>query len=214
MNARCSVLAAANPKFGRFNRYKPIAEQLDLPAPLLSRFDLIFISEDRPNRERDREVVRHIMDVRNTEKLEYAIDPLLLKKYIAYARHNFKPTLTKEAEDRLEKYYVNLRSSGAGSEDMPLTITPRQFEGIIRLAGASAKVHLRNEITIDDVERVISLQEECMKQVGFDPESGQVDVDVVEGRTSQKERNHMQKATELIEKLDMIWAICPLKNSS
>jgi replicative DNA helicase Mcm len=202
LNARCSVLAAANPKFGRFNRYKPIAEQLDLPAPLLSRFDLIFVSEDRPNREHDREVVRHIMDVRNTEKLEYAIDPLLLKKYIAYARQNFKPVLTKAAEDRLEKYYVNLRCAGAGDADMPMTITPRQFEGIIRLAGASAKVHLRNEINIADVERVIRLQEECMKQIGFDPESGQVDVDVVEGRTSQKQRNNFTKTSELIEKLE------------
>lgn len=189
--ARCSVLAAANPKYSRFTPYKSIPDQLNLPASLLSRFDLIFIAEDHPNQDKDRRVAKHICQLRRKEALEYSIDPLLLKKYIAYARQNYKPKLTKEAENYMIDHYVALRNIVSDEKDSPVTITPRQFEALFRLAAASAKIHLRNEIQIEDVDRVIKLQNECMKHVGYDPDSGQVDIDRVEGLTSTKERKNI-----------------------
>ena len=81
LNTRCSVLAAANPKFGRFDQYKGVAEQIDLPSPILSRFDLYFALEDRPNVENDRKIARHILEIHKTSNVEYEIEPELLRKY-------------------------------------------------------------------------------------------------------------------------------------
>ena len=96
LNSRCSVLAAANPKFGRFDRYKSIAEQIDLPSPILSRFDLIFIIEDKPNAERDHSLAGHILKIHQDRNINYEIDPELMRKYIAYARKTVQPVLSKE----------------------------------------------------------------------------------------------------------------------
>ena len=95
LNSRCSVLAAANPKFGRFDRYKILAEQIDLPAPIISRFDLIFVIEDKPSREKDSELAAHILEMHKENTVDYEIEPELLRKYIAYARKNVNPMPVK-----------------------------------------------------------------------------------------------------------------------
>lgn len=138
LNSRCSTLAAANPKFGRFDSFKPVGEQLDLPPTLLSRFDLIFVVEDIPDQIHDREVAKHIVSLRNSEEVEFLIEPTLLKKYIAYARQNFRPKMPPSVEKMVVDYYVNMRGLN-GEEDQGVSITPRQLEGVIRLASASAK---------------------------------------------------------------------------
>jgi replicative DNA helicase Mcm (EC 3.6.1.-) len=142
LNSRCAVLAAANPKFGRFDTYKSIAEQIDLPSTILSRFDLIFVIEDKPHEERDRELAKHILKTHKEDTLHIEIEPKLLRKYIAYARKNIHPTLTDQAMKVLEEFYVSMRSS-ATDEDSPVPITARQLEAIIRLAEASARVRLK-----------------------------------------------------------------------
>lgn len=209
--ARCSVLAAANPKFSRFDPYKPIAEQLDLPASLMSRFDLIFVVEDHPDRDKDRKITKHICKLRREERLDYSIEPLLLKKYIAYARQNYKPKLTNESEEYLIEHYLSMRSMATEDKSSPVTITPRQFEALIRLASASAKIHLRNEINKDDVKRVIHLHNECMKKIGYDPDSHTVDIDRVEGRMSQNERNKIVEATEILDRLKDDYGVVPTR---
>jgi replicative DNA helicase Mcm len=200
LNSRCSVLAAANPKFGRFDRYKSIAEQIDLPSPILSRFDLIFIIEDKPNKERDYKLAGHILKIHKDSTVPYVIDPELLRKYIAYARRNVRPTLTEEASVVLQEFYVTMRG-GAVDEESPVPITARQLEALVRLSEASARIRLSNEVKKEDAERAITLQEDCMKQVGYDPDTGKVDIDKVEGRTPKSERDKMNIVIEVVKKL-------------
>ena len=200
LNSRCSVLAAANPKFGRFDRYKSIAEQIDLPSPILSRFDLIFIIEDKPNAERDHDLAGHILKIHQDSTIPYVIEPELMRRYIAYARKSVQPTLTKEAAEVLQDFYVTMRS-GAIDEESPVPITARQLEALVRLAEASARIRLSNEVLKEDAQRAIKLQEDCMKQVGYDPDTGKVDIDKVEGRTSKSERDKINIIIDVIKEL-------------
>jgi len=201
LNSRCSVLAAANPKFGRFDTYKSIAEQIDLPSTILSRFDLIFVIEDKPHEEKDRELARHILKTHKEDELLIEIEPELLRKYIAYARKNVNPKLTDEAMKVLEEFYVSMRSS-ATDEDSPVPITVRQLEAIIRLAEASARVKLKDKVEAEDAKRAIRLAKSCLKQVGYDPETGKIDIDKVEGRTPKSERDKFNILIELIKELE------------
>ncbi len=201
LNSRCSVLAAANPKFGRFDRYKSIAEQIDLPSPILSRFDLIFVVEDKPDVERDTKLANHILRIHQDNSIPFEIEPELLRKYIAYARRDIHPKLTDKAIAALQKFYVDMRS-GAVDEDSPVPITARQLEALVRLSEASAKIRLGDEVTEYDAVRAITIQQNCMKQVGYDPETGKVDIDKVEGRTPKSDRDKMRVVTELIGELE------------
>ncbi|MDD2643924.1 MAG: minichromosome maintenance protein MCM [Methanobacteriaceae archaeon] len=200
LNSRCSVLAAANPKFGRFDRYKTVADQIDLPSPILSRFDLMFIIEDKPNVENDRELAKHILTIHKENNVNYEIEPELLRKYIAYARKNANPKLTDEANEVLEEFYVSMRS-GAVDEEAPVPITARQLEAIIRLAEASAKIRLKEYVEPEDAEKAIKLQQACLKEVGYDPETGKIDIDKVEGRTPKSDRDKLQVVIEVITEL-------------
>ena len=201
LNSRCSVLVAANPKFGRFDRYKVLAEQIDLPSPILSRFDLIFVVEDKPSREGDTKLAEHILKIHQSNTVDYAIEPELLRKYIAYARKNINPTLTNDAITVLKEFYVNTRNGNA-EEQAPVPITARQLEAIIRLAEASAKIKLKDTVDREDAQRAVELQLACLKEVGVDPETGEFDVEVIEGRTPKSERDKMQRITEEVAMLE------------
>jgi len=200
LNTRCAVLAAANPKFGRFDRYKAIAEQIDLPAPILSRFDLTFVIEDKPNVENDRKLAQHILKIHQNNTVNYEIEPELLRKYIAYARRNVQPVLTDEANKVLEEFYVSVRSGGI-EDEAPVPITARQLEAIIRLAEASAKLQLKDKVEAEDAHRAIRLQQTCLRQVGYDPDTDTIDIDRVEGRTPKSDRDKINKIVEVIVNL-------------
>ena len=201
LNSRCSVLAAANPKFGRFDRYKLLAEQIDLPSPILSRFDLIFVVEDKPNRETDTELAQHILKIHQDDTVNYDIEPDLLRKYIAYARKNFHPVLSDEAITILKEFYVSTRNSSK-EEESPVPITARQLEAIIRLAEASAKIKLKDVVEKEDADKAVKLQLACLKEVGVDPETGEIDIDKVEGRTPKSDRDKLQKVIDEIGELE------------
>ena len=201
LNSRCSVLAAANPKFGRFDSYKILAEQIDLPAPIISRFDLIFVIEDKPSREGDAELAEHILKIHKENTINYEIEPELLRKYIAYARINANPTLTDEANDVLREFYVNTRNSNP-EEQGAVPITARQLEAIIRLAEASAKIKLKEYVEKEDAEKAVRLQLACLKKVGVDPETGEMDIEIMEGRPPKSDRDKIQRVTEEIALLE------------
>ena len=205
LNSRCSVLAAANPKFGRFNRFKALAEQIDLPAPILSRFDLIFVIEDKPERKRDAEIAEHILKTHQVSSIGYEIEPELLRKYIAYARKNINPELTDEANTVLKEFYVSTRNSNT-EEEGPVPITARQLEAIIRLAEASAKLKLKDKVEREDAERAVKLQLACLRKIGVDPETGEIDIDKVEGRTPKSDRDKLQRVMAEIELLQEEYA--------
>lgn len=205
LNSRCSVLAAANPKFGRFDRYKVLAEQIDLPAPIISRFDLIFVIEDKPSKEGDAKLADHILKIHQENTVEYEIEPELLRKYIAYARKNVNPHLTDEAIQVLKEFYVSTRNSNP-EEQGPVPITARQLEAIIRLSEASAKIKLKETVDKEDAERAVKLQMACLKEIGVDPETGEIDADIVSGGTPKSDRDKIQTVTEEIKLLEEEYA--------
>ncbi len=201
LNSRCSVLAAANPKYGRFDRFKPTAEQINLPSTILSRFDLIFVIEDKPDPVKDKKLASHILRIHKDTSIPFEIDPELLRKYIAYARKEMHPKLTQEAIRVLQEFYVGMRGGVDDEEDSPVTITARQLEALVRLSEASARIRLGEEVTDYDARRAILLQQKCLKQVGYDPETGKVDIDKVEGRTPKSDRDKFRIVAQTIKRL-------------
>ncbi len=197
--AQVSVLAGANPKFSRFDPYRPISEQIDIPETLLSRFDLKFALRDVPDPEKDEKLAEYIIKTRlEPESIKPEIPLELIRKYIAYARKHCHPKMTKEAIEKLKKFYVNMRGmSGEGS----VSITLRQNEALMRLAEASAKVRLSPVVEIQDAERAIEIMQYSLLQLGYDYETGKIDIDRTEG-TPSSQRSKIRKMMELIEKLE------------
>lgn len=200
--AQVSVLAGANPKFSRFDRYKSIGEQIDIPQTLLSRFDLKFALFDEPDRIKDEKLATHIMETRlNPQKAEPIISPDLLRKYIAYTRKNCFPEMKKEAIERLKTFYIEMRSMYSGSKDA-VPITLRQNESLMRLAEASAKIRLSKTVEVEDAERAISIMKASMQQLGYDVETGKYDVDKLEGGMPTSQRNKINLILAIIEDLE------------
>ena len=201
LNSRCSVLAAANPKFGRFDRYKILADQIDLPAPIISRFDLIFVVEDKPDVVRDGELAEHILKTHQYSTVDYEIEPELFRKYIAYARKNVHPTLTNEATSILKDFYVKTRNSNP-DDNSAVPITARQLEALVRLAEACAKLKLKDTVGKQEAEKAVELTKYCLKDVGVDPETGEMDADIVNGsKTPKSKRDKINIVSEEIKTL-------------
>ncbi|ABN70321.1 replicative DNA helicase Mcm [Staphylothermus marinus F1] len=205
LNARASVLAAGNPKLGRYDHSLPVSKNIDLPPPILSRFDLIFIVEDIPEKTKDTLLAKHILDIHTDyEKAKPLIDTQLLKKYISYARRYIRPKLTQEAKKLLLDFYVNMRLSGvkASKEGPPaIAMTPRQLEALIRLSEAHAKMALKTKATIEDAEEAIRLMYYSLRKVGYDVKSGRLDIDLVELGVSRSKQVKMKEFMKFIDKV-------------
>ena len=178
LNARTAILAAANPALGRYDPYRNVAENITLPVTILSRFDLIFILKDVPEKEMDMKMSEHILELHRggAAHIESQVDPDLLRKYISYAK-NVKPVLSKEAVQRLRDFYLEMRSSG--TEGAPIAITARQLESLVRLAEARARLALRKEVTAEDAEAAIAITYRSLEEVGIDMASHKMDIDVI-----------------------------------
>ncbi|MBW2984923.1 minichromosome maintenance protein MCM [Candidatus Woesearchaeota archaeon] len=202
--ARTTVLAAANPKFGRFDPYGIIADQINLPPTLINRFDLIFPIKDLPDETRDKEMASHILHLHQSpDFLEPEIETGFLKKYIGYARQNINPKLTDGAVDEIKKYYIKMRLSGAAEEGVrTIPISPRQLEALVRLAEASAKVKLSDKVTKKDAKRAIDLLSYCLMQVGFDKETGKIDIDRIATGITASQRGHIITIKDIISELE------------
>jgi len=199
LNARCAVLAAANPKFGRFDRYAPIVEQINIEPMLLSRFDLIFVLLDEPG-EKDAEIADAVFRAHTSPKM-VAIDSELLRKYIHYARENVKSVKWDDkAWNIIKDYYIRLREHGKDTDTIPITV--RQLEAMIRLAEASAKVQLRNYVTIEDAQRAVDLMDASLVSFALDPSTGEIDIDLALSGVSTKQRKTIMVIKEIIEDLE------------
>jgi len=225
LKSRCSLLGAANPKYGRFDQYEPIGEQIDLEPALVSRFDLIFTVTDKPDPEKDGKLADHILKTNYagelntqrdriatseftqqqvddvTEEVAPDIDADLLRKYIAHAKRSCFPTMTDEAKAAIREFYVDLRSKGA-DEDAPIPVTARKLEALVRLAEASARVRLSDTVDEEDAERSVDIVRSCLQDIGVDPETGQFDADVVETGTSKTQRDRIKNIKGLISDIE------------
>ena len=199
LNARTSILAAANPMYGKYDPFKNITENVNLPIPLLTRFDLIFVVRDIPTKEKDEKIARHIIQLhtpQGTDK-KSVIDVDLLTKYLSYARRGV-PDLTKEAEEKILDYYLQMRN--VESEDM-ITVTPRQLEGIIRLATARARLLMKDKVEEEDAERAIFLIQSMLQDAGVDVNTGKVDLGVLQGKP-RSEVSKMQLFMDVLKGLE------------
>jgi replicative DNA helicase Mcm len=176
LNTRVSVLAAANPTLGRYNPYQTLAQNINLPIPLLSCFDLVFIIRDAPDENKDILMAEKILDLNQTNEKASLIRFNLLKKYIEYAK-KIEPLFSREAKIMLRDFYLKMRRASRGED--AISITVRQLESLVRLSEARAKLHLRNRVMEEDARAAIWIMNECLQQVGVDPLSGEYDIDVL-----------------------------------
>ena len=211
LNSRCAILAAANPKQGHFDKYTAIAEQINIPVTLLSRFDLIYAMMDRPQEETDLAIAKHIFKTRKKrEKINKSPISLdLLRKYIAYSRARPPPKMSDDAEQKLEQFYIGMRKQAYDTE-APIPITVRQLESLIRLSEARARARLSDTVTAEDADRVINLMTYCLRQVYIDPESGQMDVDWIVAGTTKTKRDRARTIKEIINDLEKNYNEIPI----
>jgi len=200
--AQTAILGGGNPKFGRFDPYLPIKEQIDVSETLLARFDLKFALRDIPNVEQDTKIADHILKSRHygEEEVKPVIDSDTLKKYIAYTRKNCHPKLSRDAGEEIKNFFVGLRERVI-TEEAPVPITLRQYEALIRLAEASAKVQLRDVVTKEDAIRAINLMKASLRQFGFEAETGKFDIDRLEGRVTAVQRGRIRIILDVIDEL-------------
>ncbi len=207
LNTRTAILAAANPRLGRFDQYDPIPEQIDLPALILSRFDLIFILRDIPKEEKDRDLADHMLNLqsRPEEVVEPELDREELRKLIIYAKKYIHPKFeNEEAKKKLEDFFVQWRTAiggETGSEEGAVPITARQLEALVRLAKSNARLRLSEEVTVEDAERAIELFRESLRQLGIEDESGKPDIDILMTGHDRTQHDKLQRIMKIIDEL-------------
>ncbi|MFH0949426.1 MAG: minichromosome maintenance protein MCM [Candidatus Aenigmatarchaeota archaeon] len=200
--AQTAVLAGANPKTGRFDRIASVISQIEIPETLLSRFDLKFALLDEPDRSKDDMLAEHIITSRTKpELIEPVINVHLLRKYIAFARQINTLELTDEASKILKDFYVDMRNLYTGAEIQTVSITLRQYEALLRMAEASAKVRLKDRIEVEDAERAIRLMRYSLKQLGTDIETGRIDIDKIESGVTASARRKIEIIRNIVDEM-------------
>ncbi|OTB06080.1 hypothetical protein M426DRAFT_9904 [Hypoxylon sp. CI-4A] len=167
LNARTSVLAAANPIFGRYDDMKTPGENIDFQTTILSRFDMIFIVKDEHTRDKDERIAKHVMGIHMggrglEEQVEGEVPVEKMKRYISYCKSRCAPRLSPEAAEKLSSHFVSIRKQVHASEleanaRSSIPITVRQLEAIVRITEALAKLTLSPIATEQHVDEAIRL---------------------------------------------------------
>ncbi|MCL1978735.1 MAG: minichromosome maintenance protein MCM, partial [Methanomassiliicoccaceae archaeon] len=223
LQCRCSLLAAANPKFGRFDTVGlSITSQIDLPPALMSRFDLIFVLTDKPDAAADRELTAHILnvhrrgqarqirddtplvvgvDIKKIKEETQTVKPVyeqdMLRKYVAYSKR-IVPVMTEEAMEMIKVNYLSIRAMGAGENDS-VPITARQLEAYVRLSEASARMRLSRVVEGEDAARAVRLVEYYLDKI-LAPDGGQWDIDNLSADYTKKDRNDLTILLDIFNK--------------
>ena len=204
LRAETSVLAAANPKFGRFDPYQSIAQQIDLPPTLINRFDIIFTLRDIPDKEKDTRIATHVLLEHRKEGEDMLIPKELFRKYIAYSRQRIKPILSEEAVDEIKRFYVDLRNKPVAGESTmrPIPISASQLQALIRMSEACAKLKLREVVTREDAKISIELMKYYLMEVGYDYESKTFDIDKATTGITSSQRSKIFSVRDTIIELE------------
>ena len=214
LNARTAILAAANPALGRYEPHRTVAENISLPVTILSRFDLIFVVRDVPNKETDSKMSEHILEIhrRGVTPVEPPIALDLLRKYIGYAK-GIRPVLTQDALKRLNDFYLAMRSASE-AEGSPVAITARQLEALVRISEARARAALRKEVTAEDAEASVAIMKRSLEEVGIDLSSYKMDIDIIMTGKPKSVRDRLQtvlttlmmmeKETGIVERMSLL----------
>jgi len=203
LNARTSILAAANPIESRYNPKRPVTENIDLPPTLLSRFDLIYLVLDLPNKQLDRTLAQHLVSLYYKEedrqpKPTDFIDQKTFQEYVAYCRTNYHPKLTDEAGEELVKAYTEMRGLGRNRGRKIITATPRNLESLIRLSEALARLKQKNIVTRADVKEAVRLQAAATHRAATDPRTGEIDMGMLQTGVGFQERERQSTFVKLV----------------
>ncbi|VDK83146.1 unnamed protein product [Litomosoides sigmodontis] len=193
LNARTSILAAANPVDSQWNRNKTIVDNIQLPHTLLSRFDLIFLLVDPQSELYDRRLANHLVSLYYRESNDddcELLDLALLRDYIGYARSYVNPILDEASSRCLIDKYLQMRKAGSGFGQV--SAYPRQLESLIRLSEAHAKIRLSSIVSVQDVEDAYRLQS------AVDPSTGRVDINILAAGISTTTRQVIDQLAEAI----------------
>ncbi|CAH1778811.1 unnamed protein product [Owenia fusiformis] len=202
LNARTSILAAANPVGSQWNKNKTIIENIMLPHTLLSRFDLIFLILDPQDEQFDRRLANHLVSLyyrSHEQETTEELDMVMLKDYILYAKTQIQPKITEDASTALIQEYILMRKMGSGRGQV--SAYPRQLESLIRLAEAHARMRLSDLVEIDDVTEARRLQMEALKQAAVDPSTGKIDITILTTGISAGARKQRIEMKETMKKL-------------
>lgn len=206
LSAKTSILAAANPKFGRFEVDRPFASQINLAPSLLSRFDFIFVMRDVAEEKMDNMIADKIFSEHGERTEEDILEKDMFKKYIAFSK-SLQPKMGEAPVKVLKEYYIGLRKRAKfidGKKVIP--IGARQLEGLIRFSEASAKIRLSRQVTIEDAKQAIDIMETYLKEVGYDEENKTFDIDKISGNGASQRgmvdvvRNTIKKLSETLGK--------------
>ncbi|MDP2924801.1 MAG: LAGLIDADG family homing endonuclease [Nanoarchaeota archaeon] len=204
LTAQTSVLAAGNPKYGRFEPTLPITQQIDLPPALINRFDLIFILRDLPDKVLDESIATHVLNLHRRRDSKSPLDRELFRKYVAYSKQRIEPKLTDESVNEIKDFYMKMRSMETIGESATIAISARQLQGLVRLAEAHAKMRLSTTVDREDSQAAIRLTNYYLMQVGYDPETKTFDIDRFSTRVSSSQRSKIMLLRETIKKLEEI----------
>ena len=204
LRAQTSVLAAANPKFGRFDPSQGIPQQINLPPALINRFDIIFTMRDIPNLRNDTRVADHILEEHQKEAKDMIVEKDLFRKYIAYARQRINPKLTEKAVLKMKDFYVGLRNRPMieGREMRTIPISARQLNSLIRMAEAAAKLRMSESVEEEDAIVAINLLKYYLEHVGLDEETGEIDIDRISGKMPSSKLNKVLLVKHTLQELE------------
>jgi replicative DNA helicase Mcm len=202
LNARTAILAAANPALGRYEPHRTVAENISLPVTILSRFDLIFVLRDVPNKEADEKMSEHILEIhrKGASPVEAPIESELMRKYVSYAK-TIKPVLSHEALKRLGDFYLAMRSASE-AEGSPVAITARQLESLVRIAEARARAALRKEVSAEDAEAAVTIMKRSLEEVGIDVSSYKMDIDLIMTGKPKSVRDRLQVILSVLMEME------------
>ncbi|KAJ3300708.1 hypothetical protein HK104_007609 [Borealophlyctis nickersoniae] len=210
LNARTSILACANPINSKFDTKLSMVQNVNLPPPLLSRFDLLFLILDKPNERDDRRLAQHLVGLYlddNPRLSENEFVPLeVFKKYLKHARDSYNPKITPGAGDALVNHYVRMRQAGRDNGgDKTVMFTTRQLEALIRLSEAHARMRLSDVVEESDVNEAHRLQHAAMQTSAIDPKTGLIDLDLITTGISQRSRQIREDKRRALRALVQDW---------
>ena len=192
LNARTSILAAANPVGGRYNRKTTLRANINMSAPIMSRFDLFFVILDECNETVDRHLAEHIVKIHrfSDEVVQPELTTEQFQRYIRFAR-TFKPEFTPEAKALLVEKYKELRADDAqgGIGRNSYRITVRQLESMIRLSEAIAKANCVDDVTPNFVREAFNLLRQSIISVEKDDVEVEDDEEEVLNNGSRRDRS-------------------------
>ncbi|WP_251343051.1 ATP-binding protein [Haloplanus halophilus] len=213
LRTRTTVVAAANPKYGRWDQSQPLADQFDLDPSLISRFDLVFAFSDYTDNDRDAKIARSQLRARKNGSTEAPVfdpdNPTMpepdadilpkdfLRLYIAHAR-SLTPEMDDDAMDLLEDFYVELRNS---QTHQSIPVTARKVSAMARLAESIARLYLSETVTVEHASRAIDLIVHSLRDVGIDPDTGMLDAAIIESGVSTSQHERFELVEEILRVL-------------